>query len=777
MSAHRTLVCILALAAGCSAVQAQERQPVTPRDCVTVRYFSVDNSGQRAIQINPQGTKVAYLVKSPNLERNRNDIALYVANIKPSPAAKPRLLLSDSSLAQMQWLADGEHILVIANDRGRRSVVKVNVENGAVEPMVRADSDIVEYSSNADGTSVVFATEASKAFSDGAYKPTSEQIASGYRISVLGSQSLRLAKRRIFFTRRIGDKFWAAPKATSIISPFTKKRIQDFPYFATLHLSLSPDGKTLLISYADASDHLPAAWQANQFVKGLHTGGFPGILPTVSLDLETGRTRLALASAWAADTPLWSRDGSQFAIFAESPVGSIWEQADKGEGRVDDDAAHLFSVDWPSGVVHQVALKMTDISKQPLGWGKRGDLIVHSSSNTITRYGERNGIWSAASSFDIPLSNYFRFGEVASDGIAVAGDYENAMTPPELFLFDSENKKVDVLARLNPQFDRLTLAPMREIKWTTETGYQVDGFLFVPPDYRPGIKYPLVIQTKPDQGQFVCDTGFNHYPSFAPQPMANAGMMYLVRTYPENSSESEEKEHYPKGYPGGIAEAAFQMDVWDSAVKQLAADNLIDKNEVGIIGFSRSGWYTEFILTHSPVQYRAATLADNAQYDLLEYWLIRSRFIASSWEAMYGGPPYGQPLENWIKYSVSFNLDKIHAAVLMEEMGYGVPFDNARKPPLNLVGKMDVFAGLTYLNKPVELYYYPNEEHQPDDPKARLASLQRNLDWYRFWLQGYERPNPEDADQYIRWREMRKTSEERAVQTATTPGSGSGPTD
>ena len=217
------------------------------------------------------------------------------------------------------------------------------------------------------------------------------------------------------------------------------------------------------------------------------------------------------------------------------------------------------------------------------------------------------------------------------------------------------------------------------------------------------------------------------------------------------------------------------MDVWDSAVRKLAADDLIDKNKVGIMGFSRSGWYTEFILP-SPVHYRAATLADNAQYDLLEYWLIRSRFIASSWDAMYGGPPYGWLIENWIKYSASFNLDKIRAAVLMEEMGYGVPFDDARKQPLNLDAKMDVFTGLSYLNKPVELYYYPNEEHQPDDPKARLASLQRNLDCYRFWLQGYERPNPEDADQYIRWREMRKTSEERSVQSATTPDSGSGPT-
>jgi hypothetical protein len=38
---------------------------------------------------------------------------------------------------------------------------------------------------------------------------------------------------------------------------------------------------------------------------------------------------------------------------------------------------------------------------------------------------------------------------------------------------------------------------------------------------------------------------------------------------------------------------------------------------------------------------------------------------------------------------------------------------------------------LNRLGKPAQLYYYPNENHLPDDPKARLATLQRNLDWYR----------------------------------------------
>jgi len=30
------------------------------------------------------------------------------------------------------------------------------------------------------------------------------------------------------------------------------------------------------------------------------------------------------------------------------------------------------------------------------------------------------------------------------------------------------------------------------------------------------------------------------------------------------------------------------------------------------------------------------------------------------------------------------------------------------------------------------------------------------MDWFRFWLQGYEDPDPAKAEQYKRWGELRK---------------------
>ena len=92
----------------------------------------------------------------------------------------------------------------------------------------------------------------------------------------------------------------------------------------------------------------------------------------------------------------------------------------------------------------------------------------------------------------------------------------------------------------------------------------------------------------------------------------------------------------------------------------------------------------------------------------------------------------------------------------MEQMGGGKAYDDPGAPPMGLAESFEVFSGLSRLNKPVELYYYPNEDHTPDRPQARLATMQRNVDWYRFWLKGEERPDPDDAEQYVRWRSFRE---------------------
>jgi dipeptidyl aminopeptidase/acylaminoacyl peptidase len=514
-------------------------------------------------------------------------------------------------------------------------------------------------------------------------------------------------------------------------------------------LSLSPNGRLLLLTYI-TDDPLPADWVASRAARHLFDAGIP--TPILALqNLDTDESSIALKTYLPLSLPLWNPDGRSFAVVAMSPVGSVWEHEDSATPGA---LGHLFAVNLQPETVDQIVSHVANNGEQPLTWTQNGTLTVHTSADTIASFSFENGRWRSTSSYRIPLDDMYRLAQLASDGKQLVGDYQNLSTPPELFQWLLGERSIKTLVRLNPEFDSLALAPSMSVQWKTSTGYDINGILLLPPGYSDKNQYPLVIQTKPYVGQFLCDTGVSHFPSFAPQPIADAGMLYLIRSYPEDINNNPDAGHLPKGYPGGVGEAVFNMDVWDSAIAALNARGIIQMDKLGIIGFSRSGWYTEYILAHSGVRYRAATVTDNIQYSIGEYWTSRGSLVQPL-EGMYGGPPYGKTFANWLDYSISFNLDKVRTPLLMEQMGGGVPFVSERSIPAQLIPSLEIFMGLQRLKRPVELYYYPNEDHQPDNPQARLASLQRNVDWYRFWLQGYERPNPENPEQYIRWSALR----------------------
>ena len=76
------------------------------------------------------------------------------------------------------------------------------------------------------------------------------------------------------------------------------------------------------------------------------------------------------------------------------------------------------------------------------------------------------------------------------------------------------------------------------------------------------------------------------------------------------------------------------------------------------------------------------------------------------------------------------------------------------------------YAGLYSLKKPVDLILLNSNEHAISNPAERMASQGTNVDWFRFWLQGYEDPDPAKAEQYKRWRELRKLQAENNKKSA-----------
>ncbi len=49
----------------------------------------------------------------------------------------------------------------------------------------------------------------------------------------------------------------------------------------------------------------------------------------------------------------------------------------------------------------------------------------------------------------------------------------------------------------------------------------------------------------------------------------------------------------------------------------------------------------------------------------------------------------------------------------------------------------------------------PYATHIVTMPADVYASQQGDVDWFRFWLHGYERAMPQDPDQHVHWKHLR----------------------
>jgi dipeptidyl aminopeptidase/acylaminoacyl peptidase len=726
-------------------------QPLTPKSCTEVRYLAPDEVTSRpTLRLSHNGTLVSYVLQVPDLNANEYEDELYVSKLDGERRSSPVRIMKSPLIAAVTWLPDDRHLAVLTRVHGKIVLAQVDSVTKSQSVIKEAQGDITDYSINNSGD--VIAIGVRVANSPAQVSPTLNELREGYRVSLDLLPTFDRPRRKIYLLRRLGSR-WASGPPLSFISPLSGTLLTSVVDNHSLHISIAPSGQMLIIDNTEkvADVSRKQAWSQSTVVKYLSSRA-DELAVSYLYDLRTHVASMPLDSPLVVDER-WAPDSKSYVAVALAPIGSKWEDADLTKGPPNAHTTHLFSINVQTGEVEEV-LERAEV--EPVAWSKAGVIQVQDYRGVLhsLRFGAHH--WSEIDSFDIPVPDRSLYAPLASSGERLVMEYENTSTPPEIIQVNRTTARISVVATLNPQVDDMLLPRSEHITWSTSTGYEAKGLLLLPPDYDPHRRYPLVIENGSIlyNGEFVCDAGVEHVSSFVRGILADAGIIYLMRYSPDN--DVWKNKYYPEGYPGQIGEAAFQLDLVEGAVRYLDKRQMIDPTKVGLIGFSRGGWYTEYALAHSQVNFAAATVTDNMLYSMGQYWYLYSSDMRHTEEGMYGGPPYGAGLKSWVDYSISFNLDKIHTPLLMEVMGYGRTNDDPNRPLNNLAVQYEVFTGLSRLERPVELYFYPEEQHQMDHPIARITALQRNVDWYRFWLEGYERPNVADRSQYRHWEQLRE---------------------
>ena len=285
----------------------------------------------------------------------------------------------------------------------------------------------------------------------------------------------------------------------------------------------------------------------------------------------------------------------------------------------------------------------------------------------------------------------------------------------------------------NPELKSIELGSARPYTWKDNAGRRLVGGLYVPIAAHGTGPHPLVIQTHGFEREQFAPSGW--YPGpYAARALQAAGIMVL-----------QIDEDCVIGSPG---EASCATSAYEGAIRQLLLDGLVDTRRIGIIGFSRTCFYVMEALTKNTIPIAAASVTDGNMLIYLQYILSEGAFddgTAADADAVIGVRPFGEGLEQWVRRSAGFNLDKINAPLRVVSEG-----------PESLLWMWEPYAGLRYLRKPVDLILLNTNEHIPSSPAVRMAAQSGTVDWFRFWLKDEEDGRPDKIEQYQRWRRLRE---------------------
>lgn len=335
---------------------------------------------------------------------------------------------------------------------------------------------------------------------------------------------------------------------------------------------------------------------------------------------------------------------------------------------------------------------------------------------------------------------------------------EGVTVPPHLAVIDEKTGKASVLADVNPEFGNIRISRAQRIEWDTPEfawnrpggalagAYpkRNSGYIIYPPDFDPSKKYPIFIDPYAVMG-FSDSVGHEH----ATQAYAAAGMVVLNSAfpYPSGLRETLGNDLMPLLYSEELDFPHLTM-LSESTLRALdtvAAGGFIDTRRVGIGGVSQGTFVPLYILQKHD---RLAAISISAASWAPEEYFWSTRKGREREQGMGSTPwypkPVGQGLEFWKKLDIAEHIEQIEAPIVMHH-------------PLKEAYIATRFMRLLAdAGKPYDAYIYTDELHIKWQPAHLHSVMQRNYDWFRFWLQDQEDPAADKQEQYRRWRVLRE---------------------
>ncbi|HEY3122035.1 MAG TPA: hypothetical protein VGL15_15525 [Vicinamibacteria bacterium] len=722
----------LAVASLALAGRAEGPPPLTVEDAIAMTRLQRSVGLDRAVvAFSPDGSRLAAVVWRGDLARNVNVYTLLAGSAGEAAGAPAPVLSRDfegdptdqaaSPISDVSFLGDNRTVAFIGRE-GRRpaQVYTVDTATRQLKQLTDHPTAVRGYVVAPDGRLRV-------------YSAVADDPGDGERLARLEQDGVFIAdpevfpRRRRFMTsgqaivgarpRQVRQYFLAGP-SPKLIFDSRQSRPRNRPDQSDPKVAVAPldtlDEENALSGWSSLTAD-PQGRRALLFPYGLtehdmqvdHYRYYDTMnayarrvaAPYGLVDLDTGRIERLIdvphpQFARDGSGPVWSPDGRTVVIHSLVPDDGAappqWVEVDVGTRR-------LTPLGVPAGW-------------RVVRWDAREGLVLSRGTSVALMKRRDDGGWGELSETGA-AAGFSLYQTVATNGRIVVGVQEAVTTPPELAAYDIASRRIRVLTDLNPELRRRRYGAVEPMRWSHRYEPNASGFLIKPIDFQAGKRYPLVLLFDDgvlrQEGEPYLIDGTVQLSGHAIQMLAASGFVVLYAREPASL----------RGVIETAKEGEYIREHVESAVAELDRQGLIDPARVGISGWSRAAYLTDYMLIHSALPFAAASQIDGGTREYTE-----------------GMRPFTDE-----------ELRRVRTPLLLEAHG-----------PASLVSQASMTDRLDALGKPVEVLYFATASHSTTRPQHRLRSLGTHLDWWRFWLQGIEDIAPAKAAQYARWRAMRR---------------------
>ena len=672
--------CVLALVSAAVLMTlalpaAQPKPPISVDDLMKLRSI-VD------VQMAPDGTRVAYVVSTPNLARNEHEAALFVVPSAGGTSSRlgetVHIFNIPTPRPQLRWSPDGSMLSVIGIEDGRPEVIGIPVSGAAPEALTKAPEGAFAYEWSPDGRTIAFITRDPM--------PRDEE---------------RRRQDKSFIMRADAPDRPTRLALIKVGQPFAMRMLTP-PTDYVDALSWSPDGREIAYSAAPRTG-FTAAYDARVY----------------AVALERGTRRTIVDRAGMNTGPRYSPDGRSIAFISTNGRNDIMASRSLTIVPAAGGTAHAFVLDeaWVNEYVWAPDSRSIFLQANDGTFG-RAD---HMFEQPVVRLTVADGRATRLGSGPTVAYSISR----GDDASRLAFKSVGARDMGDVTVMDVATGRVTRITDVNPELRGFALGDLKPVKWRSFDGMEIWGLLLTSSDAPAPARRPMpllvYIHGGPGGGfTFGLFPQFMHIvPQVDPYPtaaMAGAGYAVLF-PMPRGGAG------YGEAGQRAIVNAWGEPDYKDimAGVDQLVAQGIADPNRLGVMGASYGGYMTNWIVTQTG-RFKAAS-AGASLSDLSDtYYLSEGGAFLVDY--------FKRPWENREGYAAHSPLtfaDKVTTPLLIQH--------GEVDPRVPIAGAWKFYRTLKAMGKTVELEVYPRGGHVLREPMQQREQMRRNLEWFAKWIE------------------------------------------